>query len=116
MKIEKPWGSEDILHTDENYTVKRLFMKKDHCCSLQYHERKIETIYVLEGVLRIYQRDRKYPDCNDLFQLLYNPGETVTFYPGEIHRMEGFTDVTYLECSTSEMDDVIRVEDKYGRC
>ncbi len=114
-KIEKPWGSEEILFTDEKYTVKRLFMKKDHCCSLQYHKEKQETIYVVEGVLRIYQTDRIYPECTDLFQLLYSPGEYVTFYPGEIHRMEGFTDVIYLECSTSEINDVVRIDDKYGR-
>jgi mannose-6-phosphate isomerase len=100
--IDKPWGSEEILHTDDKYTVKSLFMKKGHKCSLQYHKVKQETIIIIDGILKI----------NDT---IFSRGEYITIYPNNIHRMEGMTDVIYLECSTSELDDVVRLEDRYGR-
>ena len=105
--IEKPWGEEVILETNENYTVKRLTMNNGHRCSLQYHEKKKETIYVISGVLTIIKNNR-----NDN----YPENSFTTIAPKVIHRMEARNgDVTYLECSTSQLDDVIRVEDDYFR-
>ena len=92
IKIGKPWGMEEILETNEKYTVKRLTMKEGCKCSYQYHERKLETIFVLKGELIIIYEDsiKKY-------------------FPGE----KG--DAIYLECSTSELEDVVRIKDDYGR-
>lgn len=106
-KIKKPWGFEDILETNKNYTVKRLFLKNGYQCSYQYHEFKKETIYSLSGELTIILQDRK-------IKLL--PGKSFTINPLALHRMKAETgDCLYLECSTSELDDVVRVEDDYGR-
>lgn len=105
--IEKPWGQEELLETNPAYTVKRLLMRKGCQCSYQYHEYKRETVYGISGVLTIKgeQGDR-----------LLKPGEWYTIPPHEKHRMyaaEG--DCVYLECSTSELDDVVRIHDDYGR-
>ena len=105
--IDKPWGYEEILETNDKYTVKRLLMKKGHQCSYQYHEYKMETIVALSGKLHIIYEDREE---------ILMPGEVATIKPLEKHRMAGREeDALYLECSTSELDDVIRVEDDYGR-
>lgn len=109
--ILKPWGSETLLEINGKYMVKLLFMKANHRCSLQYHEKKIETIYVVEGELRIYSGSSQ----ERLSYKSYLPGDAVTFFPGEIHRMEGVTDCKYIEASTPELDDVIRLRDDYNR-
>ena len=111
MLIEKPWGSELLLEKNDRYMVKLLTMKKDHCCSLQYHEQKTETVYVLSGNLRIYLGDSQ--DKLETVSML--PGDYITLHPGKVHRMEGIVDSTYLEASTPEMDDVVRLIDHYGR-
>ena len=106
--IEKPWGQEEILETNPFYTVKRLTMKDGHRCSLQYHEIKTETIYVLKGKLTI--------ELDDDAILPLKKGQTCTINPYDVHRMEAKDgDVVYLECSTSQLDDVVRVEDDYAR-
>lgn len=109
--IEKPWGREELIELNENYMVKKLTMWAGHRCSLQYHSIKKETIYVLSGVLKIIQGSQ--PDA--LTESLYRAGDTITIPPGLIHRMEGVEDATYLEASTPEMDDVIRLLDDYKR-
>lgn len=109
--IEKPWGSEDVIEINESYMLKKLFMKKGHRCSLQYHEHKKETIYVLTGQLRILCGESK-----DLLEAkMYTVGECITIGPNIIHRMEAVEDCEYLEASTPEMDDVIRLSDDYQR-
>jgi mannose-6-phosphate isomerase-like protein (cupin superfamily) len=105
--IEKPWGKEEILETNPKYTVKRLTMNNGHRCSLQYHEKKMETIYVLSGILTVILNNQEYT---------MSEGIQFTIQQGEIHRMQAKNgDAIYLECSTSELDDVIRVEDDYFR-
>lgn len=111
MFIEKPWGSEEVLEKNEIYVVKRLFMKQGHRCSLQYHEQKQETVYVLSGVLRI--REGMKPDA--LSEKLYRAGDSLTLHPGTIHRMEAVEDAWYLEASTPQLDDVVRLSDDYSR-
>lgn len=110
-RINKPWGWEEIIEKNNKYVVKKLFMKEGEQCSLQYHEDKMETIIVLEGTLKIklgqngkLRRDK-----------ILNPQGCVTIKSNEVHRMIGVTDCLYLECSTPELDDVIRLEDNYGR-
>lgn len=109
--ISKPWGSETLLEVNDKYMFKLLFMKANHRCSLQYHERKLETIFVVEGELRIYTGVSQ----EELIAKSYFPGDAITLMPGEIHRMEGVTDCKYLEASTPELDDVIRLMDDYNR-
>lgn len=111
-KIEKPWGSEELIEHNERYVLKKLVMKHEQRCSLQYHEYKKETIYVLEGKLRITMGT----DKDHLFDRVYSAGEHITIWPGMIHRMYGEEGgAVYLEASTSELDDVVRLEDDYKR-
>tara|TARA_Y100000816_G_scaffold290273_1_gene278560 strand:+ start:229 stop:570 length:342 start_codon:yes stop_codon:yes gene_type:complete len=109
--INKPWGQEEIIEINDNYMVKKLTMNAGHRCSLQYHEKKIETIFVLSGQLKIETGS----DEKNLVSKTYNSGESITLPPGLIHRMEGVTDSVYLEASTPEMKDVIRIKDDYKR-
>lgn len=105
--IEKPWGWEKIIENNGKYVVKKLFMKEGQQCSLQYHEKKTETIIVLDGILTIEVE-------NDTFTL--GTHETITILPFQKHRMKSErNDCLYLECSTCELNDVIRLEDSYGR-
>ena len=109
--INKPWGKEEVIEINDKYMVKRLTMWKGHRCSLQYHKHKMETIYVLDGILKIISGKNQ----NDLKEKIYTAGESVTLLPGLIHRMEGVEDSIYLESSTPEMEDVIRLHDDYNR-
>ena len=107
--IKKPWGHEEIWAQTEKYVGKILTINPGHRLSLQYHEVKEETIYVMAGDL--------------VFQLGENGDETVTgpgsiihVNPGEVHRFgAGNTPVMLSEVSTSELDDVVRLEDDYKR-
>ena len=105
--IEKPWGYEEILETNPEYTLKRLFMKKSYQCSYQYHEKKQETVLCLLGDLTILLEGK---------EVILRAGESITIYPLQKHRMLAKEkDCSYLECSTSELNDVIRIQDDYGR-
>ncbi len=109
--IEKPWGKEEIIEINENYMVKKLTMYKNHRCSLQFHNYKKETIYVLSGSLKIISG----PNSQDLLGNIFNSGESTTISPGIVHRMEALEDSVYLEASTPEIDDVVRINDDYNR-
>lgn len=87
--------------------VKRLHMIKGQRCSLQYHRHKIETIIMISGTLLITR--------NHIEDILLNPGDYLTILAGQKHRMEGITDAVYLEASTPELDDTVRIEDDYER-
>jgi len=110
-RIEKPWGYEELVEYNKNYVVKKLFMKENHSCSTQYHELKTETIVVLNGILRIFIGS----DINSLEFKDYNQGDYITIKPYTIHKMMGMTDCLYLETSTNELWDVVRLQDNYGR-
>lgn len=109
--IEKPWGKEEVIEINDRYMMKKLTMWKGHRCSLQYHNQKRETIYVISGQLRIYVGANQ----NELDSKIYLTGETITLLPGIVHRMEAVEDSVYLEASTPEMDDVVRLVDDYQR-
>jgi mannose-6-phosphate isomerase-like protein (cupin superfamily) len=111
FEVEKPWGKEELLEYNDKYVVKRLFMKAGEQCSLQYHEIKRETIYVLSGKLKLYIGKQ----IDKLEEKILVPGDTITIQPYVIHRMEGIEDSYYLECSTVEIWDVVRLQDKYDR-
>ncbi len=109
--IEKPWGREEVIEINDRYMMKKLTMWAGCRCSLQYHKVKRETIYVLSGRLRIHSgaaQDR-------LDAGIYGPGDTITIAPGTVHRMEGIEDSIYIEASTPEMEDVVRLVDDYKR-
>jgi len=106
--VNKPWGQEEILETNEFYTVKRLIMLDGKQCSKQYHNSKKETIYVIYGSLTLYL----YNDST----ILLEPGNFWTIEPKQIHRMGAKNGIViYLECSTSQLDDIIRLEDDFNR-
>ena len=109
--IEKPWGKEEVVEINNKYMVKKLTMHKGHRCSLQYHNLKKETIYVLSGKLKIFTGKNK----EELNSKIYEDGESITISPGIIHRMEAVEDSVYLEASTPEMEDVVRLSDDYDR-
>lgn len=109
--VPKPWGEERVFAEGGRYAGKLLRIRRGEALSFQYHVRKDETIHVLEGTLGLLvERDGARAD------LLLGPGETFHVTPGTRHRMhapEG--DVLLVEVSTPELDDVVRLEDRYGR-
>jgi mannose-6-phosphate isomerase-like protein (cupin superfamily) len=111
MKIDKPWGYEELLEHNPMYVLKRLFMKSGHACSLQYHKQKQETVYILSG--KIIFEVGSSTNSISIIELL--PGMSYTIKPTIIHRMSAAEDSYYLEASTSQLDDVVRLSDRYGR-
>ncbi len=109
--IEKPWGKEEVIEINDRYMMKKLTMWRGHRCSLQYHNKKQETIYVISGQLRIfYDSGQEHLDSKD-----FGPDEYITLKTGVVHRMEAVEDSVYLEASTPEMEDVVRLSDDYQR-
>lgn len=110
-RVEKPWGYELIwAHTDQ-YVGKILHVDAGHALSLQYHREKDETIHLLKGELLFWAG----PAEDRLEEISLKEGESFRIRPGTVHRMEAITDVDILEASTPELDDVVRVSDRYGR-
>jgi len=112
--IKKPWGQEEIIEHNQYYVVKKLTMYKGHKCSLQYHDFKHETIYILSGALRIFVGKDLKKNSNIESSLFYT-GDSIILTPGVVHRMEAEEDSVYLEASTPQLEDVIRLEDDYER-
>jgi mannose-6-phosphate isomerase len=110
--VPKPWGHETIWAHTERYAGKILHINAGHELSVQYHNRKDETVYLLWGEI-IYRVQREGDDILDDVQL--NVGESFRITPGTIHQMIAVTDCDVLEVSTPEVDDVVRLSDKYGR-
>jgi len=110
--VEKPWGSELIWAESEHYAGKILFVKAGESLSLQYHEFKDESWYVLEGRARL-ELGRAGEGSVDEVEIV--PGQAFRFRPGTVHRVTGIEDVRILEVSTAHLDDVVRLEDAYGR-
>jgi len=109
--IDKPWGREEWIEVNDKYTLKKLVMNKGHRCSLQYHKIKKETFYVLSGLMELTIGN----DIDNLNTITMIPGDSMTIEPYTIHRMKGLEYSEYLESSTSELDDVVRLEDDYKR-
>ena len=107
----KPWGGEELLAHTDLYALKRIHVKKGSRPSLQYHERKSESLYLLSGRLRIEMGDSRDSLAAD--ELL--PGETVDIPKGAVHRVSALEDSVIIEASTPELDDVVRIEDDYDR-
>ena len=110
-RIDKPWGHEIwYAHTDR-YAGKIIVVETGQRLSLQYHEAKDETSYLLSGRLRLWQGD----SADSLTEREVGPGEAWRNHTGLVHTIEAIETATVLEVSTPELDDVVRLEDKYGR-
>lgn len=109
-RVEKPWGYEVIWAKTDRYVGKILHIEPGHLLSLQYHERKDETIYVLSGeiIFRVQIEGQ-------LTERRMKEGERYRVTPGTVHQMEAVVASDLLEASTPELDDVVRLEDRYGR-
>lgn len=110
-RIEKPWGSELVWAETELYVGKLLHVRGGEALSIQFHERKDETLHLLEGEVRL----RMGPSLEELEDVELRPGQSVRIRPGMIHQMEAVTDCRLLEASTPHLDDVVRIVDRYGR-
>jgi mannose-6-phosphate isomerase len=111
-RVPKPWGHETIWAQTERYVGKILHINAGHELSVQYHNRKDETIYLLSGEI-VYRVQREGDDILDDVRLQL--GESFRITPGTIHQMIAVTDCDVLEVSTPEVDDIVRLSDKYGR-
>ncbi len=109
--IDKPWGHEMIWAETDHYVGKVLHVKAGESLSLQYHEQKDETIHLLSGRLRFQHGASE----SELTTVELAPGESFRIVPGTVHRMEALETCDILEASTPELDDVVRLEDRYGR-
>lgn len=111
QRIAKPWGYELIWAHTDRYVGKILHIEAGHALSLQYHQRKDETLYLLSGTLELEVGD----DERALETIALQPGESVHMWPGRRHRLTARTACDVLEVSTPELDDVVRLADRYGR-
>jgi mannose-6-phosphate isomerase len=110
-RVEKPWGHELIWAETESYVGKILHVKAGHALSLQYHEQKDETMHLLTGRMRL----QIGADAAQLETVELAEGQSIRIRTGTVHRVEAITDVDILEASTPHLDDVVRLEDRYGR-
>jgi mannose-6-phosphate isomerase len=111
-RVDKPWGHEEVFAlVDGKFCGKAIHVTEGHSLSLQYHERKEETISVQSGRLLVeVGRDERA-----LEEFEMEPGESIHLLPGVRHRVTAVVDTVLLEASTTELDDVVRLEDRYGR-
>ena len=108
-KVPKPWGEEIVFAHTRRYAGKILRIRAGESLSLQYHRRKEESLYLYEGRLRL-----TLGESQDAPRLM-EAGEEQHLPPGTRHRLEAITDCVLFEVSTPELDDVVRLEDRYGR-
>ena len=109
-RVDKPWGYELIWARTDRYAAKILHLNAGHVLSCQYHNVKDETMHVLKGelILRLGQDQ-------DLVERRFAAGESVHIPPGLVHQIEAVVDTDVLEASTPELDDLVRLSDRYGR-
>jgi len=110
QRVPKPWGYEVIFAKTGRYVGKILHVTKGECLSLQYHEMKEETLFVVRGELKL-----TIESDGDRRELALRSGQAFHIPPRLIHRMEAMEDTDVAEVSTPELDDVVRLEDRYGR-
>ena len=108
----KPWGHEELFAlVDGKFCGKAIHVTEGHALSLQYHEEKEEVISVQSG--RLQCEVGLSEDALEVFELL--PGESIHLRPGTRHRVTAVIDTVMLEASTTQLHDVVRLEDRYGR-
>ena len=109
-RVPKPWGYEIIWAHTDRYVGKVLHINAGHALSVQYHNHKDETVYLLSGEMKYWV---KLGD--ELEDVRLSQGDAFRITPGTVHYMEAITDCDILEASTPELDDVVRLQDRYGR-
>jgi mannose-6-phosphate isomerase len=109
-RVEKPWGYELIWARTDRYVGKILHVRAGHVLSLQYHNFKDETMYVLSGELILRTRTG-----DTLAARPFKAGESVHVPAKLVHQIEAVVDSDILEASTPELDDLVRLQDRYGR-
>ena len=109
--VNKPWGKEELLVVTKKYAMKKIYIRAGCRLSLQYHEEKEETIHVLSGILINW-----HSESEDDYTVL-NAGDTFHCPPQTVHRFgaDATQDAILIECSTTELNDVIRLADDYNR-
>ena len=110
-RIEKPWGYELIWAETSHYVGKILHVRAGEALSLQYHETKDETIYLLSGTM-LFQAG---PSAVELVDYQMEAGQRFHVPTGTVHRMIAETDIDILEASTPHLEDIVRLADRYGR-
>ncbi|HVV90185.1 MAG TPA: cupin [Solirubrobacterales bacterium] len=110
-RVEKPWGHEVWWAQTERYAGKLLIIEAGHKLSVQLHQTKDETSYLLSGRMKLWQG----PSADELVEWTIEPGTSWRNEPGVVHTIEAIEDSTVLEVSTPELDDVVRLSDLYGR-
>ncbi len=108
--IEKPWGYEILYAHTDKYAGKILFVKKGKRLSYQYHEKKDETMFIFKGKVRMTLEKN-----GERKEVIFEEGDSIHFPPLTKHRVEAIEDSYILEVSTPELDDVVRIEDDFGR-
>ena len=109
--VPKPWGYERIWAHTATYVGKLLHIQAGHQLSLQFHRVKEETIYVMAGTMVLLIED----DDHRMLEVTMVPGDVRHIAPGRKHRMMAVTECDVIEVSTPELEDVVRLEDAYGR-
>jgi mannose-6-phosphate isomerase len=111
-RVEKPWGHELIWALTDTYCGKVLFVKAGHALSLQFHREKDESWLVQSGRAKLELGDAGQ---GALAEEVVGAGYAFHYRPGTVHRVTALEDTTILEVSTPQLDDVVRLEDAYGR-
>jgi quercetin dioxygenase-like cupin family protein len=110
VRVPKPWGHETIWAHSDRYVGKILHINAGQELSVQYHNKKDETVHLLSGEISYRVK------TNELLEdMRLRVGESFRITPGTVHQMVAVTDCDVLEVSTPELDDVVRLSDKYGR-
>ena len=111
-RVDKPWGHELIWALTEEYCGKVLFVKAGCSLSLQFHNEKDESWLVQSGRAKLELGEVGQPALNEE---VIGAGAAFRYRPGTVHRVSALEDTTILEVSTAQLDDVVRLEDRYGR-
>src|SRR5271154_1819599 len=116
-RVEKPWGWELIWAVADAYVGKVLFVRAGESLSLQFHREKDESWYIESGRARLELGDIGLRDTGQepLDEEIVTAGACFRYRPGTVHRVTAIEDTTILEVSTPHLDDVVRLEDRYGR-
>jgi len=117
IEVPKPWGLERwVVHTDK-YAGKFLYINKGESMSKQYHKEKHETIFLLGGKIKVEIGEENSPiyKCIIVDASVSDKDKVFIIPPNTVHRIEAITGSVLIEWSTGELDDVVRIEDKYGR-
>lgn len=110
-KVDKPWGHELIFATTKDYVGKILFIRAGHALSLQFHRVKEETIFLQSGKMDFQLEN----DKGEVEHIILSPGMSQHILPNRKHRMTAVEDCLVFEVSTPHLNDVVRLDDRYGR-